>query len=270
MTHATAPAPLPTTAPPASTAPDDPDPKPFEPPVYLYFLVREISPDEDFELLVVQWVETKGHSRATAALFVNYLSDRRMLISAVRKLMSTIDELSAEADQAFAIELITNGAFTRRELKEPERITAFFARPDRAEILTAWRESRLPTINQVIQIMEAAQRRQTKKGQAPPPAPTGKGRGTRDALVSILKGALPSSLRKWATDLAEAVRALGDDPTVSMNATSLAAAVKLRRKGTGTKVCHRVITAGLPHLVQHGYVVMVDGGKARFRPGALV
>lgn len=263
-----------TSSPPPTTPPafgPDPTSDPADPPT-IYIIRILLQPPTDSELLkmmVIEWVESKGHDRAHAIAFVKHLNDQRMILSSIQRLLMTIDDLPADVSQALVVELVTDGAFTRRELKEPERIAAFFARPDCTEILTAWRESRLPTIGQVIQVMETERRRRSKQVAAPPQASSGSGRGTRDCLVGQLKALLPRCLRTYATDLAEAIRALASDPIVGMNSEALAAAVKRRRVGTGTKICHNTITAGLPHLVQHGYVIVEDG-KARIRPGALV
>ena len=238
-----------------------------EKPIIVRVIVHQLTADQTFSLLVAEWADGKTPDPALTDSFIARLANKRLLQSEVQKLTLAIDRLPPEG-QTLAIELVAGGAFTRRELKEPERIITYFARPDWTEIVAAWRESQLLEIGQVIQGIEAARRRKEKRTATPLTTSPANGRGTRDELVAQLKVLLPRTLRDWATDFAEGLRALASDPIVSMDAEALAAAVKRRRVGTGTKICHRTIGAGLPHLVQHGFVV-IEGNKVRIRPGAL-
>lgn len=271
MTHSSTPAPSPTPSLDTEAPPDSTEPA--EQPIYIRIYFPPAIPDPDkgtFERLVLAWAMNKGHGIDCAIAFVNRMSKQHLLNTDVQQIVRAVELLPEKTDQALAIELVAGGAFTRRELKEPKEIVAYFARPDWAEIVEAWRESLLPKIGQVIQGMEADRRRQSKKIKvSPPPASPGHSRNSRDVLVGQLKAALPRTLRDSATDLTEALRALAADPIVSMDPVALAAAVKRRRVGTGTKVCDRVIASGLPHLAKLGYVT-IEGDKARICPGALV
>lgn len=256
-----------TVATPEVTGTEPPEQSPF------YILVLnpanlatpELTPDQVFTLSIYKWA--KSRNEAHAIQFVRGLANKRAIQAEVTRLMTSIEQLHPAA-QTLAIELVAKGAFTRRELKEPERITGYFARPDWAEIIATWRGSRLREIGQVIQAIEAVRGRKSKEAAAPPPpVSTNIGRDNRDKLVNHLKTVLPSELRKWATDYAVAVRILAANPNTRMDAKALAIAVKQRRAGTGTKVSERTIGDGLPHLVKHGYV-MIGRDMVQIRPGA--
>lgn len=253
---------------PSSTPTDRAKPRVYR--IELVILPAEPEPiEETFEGLLIALVKSMGHSTALAIAFVNRLASHHLHNTEVLKLAQAVELLPEETDQVLVIELVAKGAFTRRELREPERIIAYLARPDWRGIFSAWRKSPLPTIGQVIEGMKAAQHREAKKNAPPPPAGIDNGRDNRDVLANHLKARLPRRFRDCATDLAETIRVLADNPTVDMDTEVLATKVRHRRAGTGSKVCLRTIRAGLPHLAELGYV-FIEGDKARICSSALV
>lgn len=223
------------------------------------------APDFSRENIIMAWC-MQANPNVSSERFVNAFADINILFSQVYALLTTINRLT-EADRAFAVELISAGAFSRNEFLNPAVILAYFARPDWTKIAEAWRQNRIQRIRHIVRRADRPPPKphNTTRGNGPGPAPMRE--KEIDPMRSAIEGALSGKRKKQAANCEVALQVLADHPTLSWTAERIAVQVMARRKSCGTTFTTPDALACLKQLKQSGLVTQ-DGTNFRHKPRA--
>ncbi len=177
-------------------------------------------------------------------------------------------ENSPAENQVDLVHLIGAGAFSRSELMAPERMLAYFDRPNWPEILRIWKEESGAT-RQIRHVV----RRLGKPTPPPPPAPSSRAPiepvSEREAPPHRSLGdLLPGKLKKHAANVKAAIDELASQPRIRYTAEDLARAVERRRKSAGVVCPVHILKNALNALARHGKVI-AENGQYQHKPVAV-
>lgn len=208
------------------------------------------------------WVEAIDPD-TTAEQLMGPLCRLGLTLGHAFRLWEMLHGLPEQSQRVDSIRLITAGAFSRNELTSPERIRAYFARPDWPQILAAWRAD--PVTREIRHVAKRFDR------PTPPPPPGRRETPSSDPIDKrpvphrAIGDQLPRKLEKHAANIAAALEELASQPTVALTAESLAGAVRRRRSSAGANCPVHIVREALTYLGQRG-LVAIDGSGFRYQP----
>jgi len=210
-------------------------------------------------LVWINLVQPRQDIQSVVSLFL----DNDVSPSVALELCEMLNALPEE-DKKIGVELVVKGAFSRREMRDPNLILDYFDRPDWQEVVEVWRKSGTREIRHVVRKMGKPS---ASRGVTPITAPKIMVEKRQDPKAAV-KQALPRRLKDQAANVQAALEILAKNPTMPLTATDISAAVERNRRSCGASFPENVVREVLPILEQSGLIRNDGNGAYRHKPNA--